>query len=229
MITGGSEATVCPTAIGGFSAMKALSTRNDEPTRASRPFDRDRDGFVLAEGGAIFVLESLEHAQKRGAHILCELTGYGASSDAHHITSPAPEGAGGGRAMKAALKSAGLKPSDIQYINAHGTSTPTGDELETIAIKNLFEDHANKLWVSSTKSMTGHALGAAGAIESAVCVMAIVDQKVPPTINLENPGEGCNLDYVPHTARAGKLMHVMNNSFGFGGTNACLIFSKFQG
>jgi len=228
MIAGGTEATVCPMAIGGFSAMKALSTRNDEPTRASRPFDRDRDGFVLAEGGAIFVMESLEHAQKRGANILCELSGYGASSDAHHMTSPAPEGVGGGRAMKAALKNAGLKPSDIQYINAHGTSTPTGDELETIAIKNLFEDHAKKLWVSSTKSMTGHALGAAGAIESAVCVMAIVDQKVPPTINLENPSEGCDLDYVTNSARTGSLTHVMNNSFGFGGTNACLIFSKFQ-
>jgi 3-oxoacyl-[acyl-carrier-protein] synthase II len=229
MVAGGTEATVCPMAIGGFSAMKALSTRNDDPTKASRPFDRDRDGFVLAEGGAVFVLESLEHAQKRGAKILCEITGYGATSDAYHITSPAPEGAGGGRAMKAALLSAGLKPSDIQYINAHGTSTPTGDELETLAIKNLFEDHAKKVWVSSTKSMTGHALGAAGAIESAVCVMALVDQKVPPTINLENPSEGCDLDYVPKEARAGNLKHVMNNSFGFGGTNACLIFSKYNG
>jgi 3-oxoacyl-[acyl-carrier-protein] synthase II len=228
MIAGGAESTVCPLAIGGFSAMKALSTRNDEPTKASRPFDRDRDGFVLAEGGAVFVLESLEHAQKRGAKILCEITGYGATSDAYHITSPAPEGAGGGRAMKAALLSADLKPSDIQYINSHGTSTPTGDELETLAIKNLFEDHAKKVWVSSTKSMTGHALGAAGAIESAVCVMALVDQKVPPTMNLENPSEGCDLDYVPGEARCGNLANVMNNSFGFGGTNACLIFSKYN-
>lgn len=229
MIAGGTEATVCPLAIGGFGAMKALSTRNDEPTRASRPFDKDRDGFVLAEGGAVFVLESLEHALQRGAPILCELSGYGASSDAYHITSPAPEGAGGGRAMKAALRNANLKPSDIQYINAHGTSTPAGDELETLAIKNLFEDHSKKLWVSSTKSMTGHALGAAGAIESAVCVMALVDQKVPPTLNLDNPSEICNLDYVPHVARSGNLSHVMNNSFGFGGTNACLIFSKYHG
>jgi len=228
MIAGGTEATVCPMAVGGFAAMKALSTRNEEPTKASRPFDQGRDGFVLAEGGALFVLESLEYAERRGAKILCELTGYGASSDAHHITSPAPEGAGGGRAMKSALLNAGLRPSDIQYINAHGTSTPTGDELETLAIKNLFEDHAKKLWVSSTKSMTGHALGAAGAIESAVCVMALADQKVPPTINLENPSEVCDLDYVPKKSRSGQLNHVMNNSFGFGGTNACLIFSKFK-
>lgn len=226
MIAGGTESTVCPLAIGGFAAMKALSTRNTEPELASRPYDKDRDGFVLAEGGAVFILESLEHAQKRGAQILCEVTGYGATSDAYHITTPAPEGAGGRRAMAAALKSAGLKPSDVQYVNAHGTSTPTGDELESRAIKSLFEDHSKKLWVSSTKSMTGHALGAAGAIESAVCVMALRDQVVPPTINLDHPSEGCDLDYVPHTARSGKLVHVMNNSFGFGGTNACLIFSR---
>ena len=228
MIAGGTEATVCPMAIGGFAAMKALSQRNLEPERASRPFDRDRDGFVLAEGSATLILESLDHAKKRGAKILCELTGYGASSDAHHITAPAPAGVGGLQAMRKALQSAALRPSDIQYINAHGTSTPTGDELETQAIKNLFENHAAKVWVSSTKSMTGHALGAAGAIESAFCIMSIQDQVVPPTINLENPGQGCDLDYVANHYREGRILNVMNNSFGFGGTNACLIFSKYQ-
>jgi 3-oxoacyl-[acyl-carrier-protein] synthase II len=226
MVAGGTESTVCPLGLGGFAAMRALSTRNDDPTKASRPFDKDRDGFVLAEGAAILILESLEHAQKRGANILCEVTGYGVSSDAHHMTNPAPGGEGGARAMRMALKDAGLTPNDIQYINAHGTSTPIGDELETAGVKSVFGEAARKLWVSSTKSMTGHTLGAAGAIESAFCIMALKDQIVPPTINLENPSEGCDLDYVPNTARDGKLTHVMNNSFGFGGTNACLIFSK---
>lgn len=225
MVAGGVESTVCPLAIGGFASMKALSTRNQDPTQASRPYDQDRDGFVLAEGGAVFIIESLEHALKRQAPILCEVTGYGASSDAYHITSPAPEGAGGGKAMIRALKNAGLKPSDIQYVNAHGTSTPAGDELETLAIKNVFQEHTKKLWVSSTKSMIGHALGAAGAIESAVCISALKDQVAPPTINLKNPSPLCDLDYIPHQARSGHLTHVMNNSFGFGGTNACLIFS----
>lgn len=226
MIAGGSESTVCPMAIGGFAAMRALSTRNDAPERASRPFDKDRDGFVLAEGAAMFVLESLEHAEKRGAPILCELTGYGVSSDAYHMTSPAPEGAGGAAAMRMALADSGLRPEDIQYVNAHGTSTPMGDELESTAVKSVLGEQARKVWVSSTKSMTGHALGAAGSIESAFCVMAIRDQIVPPTINLENPGEGCDLDYVPHQARDGKIRNVLNNSFGFGGTNSSLIFSK---
>ncbi len=226
MIAGGSESTVCPMAIGGFASMRALSTRNAEPQRASRPFDRDRDGFVLAEGAAVLILESLEHAEKRGARILAEVTGYGASSDAHHMTNPAPGGEGGARAMRFALQDAGLKASDIQYINAHGTSTPVGDELETAAVKAVFGDSAKKLWMSSTKSMTGHTLGAAGAIEGAFCLMALRDQIVPPTINLENPSETCDLDYVANKARDGKLQHVMNNSFGFGGTNACLIFSK---
>ncbi len=226
MVAGGTESTVCPLGLGGFAAMRALSTRNDAPEKASRPFDKDRDGFVLAEGAAILVLESLEHAQKRGAKILCEVTGYGASSDAYHMTNPAPNGEGGARAMKMALKDASLTPNDIQYINAHGTSTPIGDELETAGIKSVFGDHSKKLWVSSTKSMTGHTLGAAGAIESAFCIMALKDQIVPPTINLENPSEGCDLDYVANKARDGKFTHVMNNSFGFGGTNACLIFSK---
>lgn len=225
MLAGGSESTVCKMAIGGFSAMRALSTRNESPSTASRPFDKDRDGFVLGEGSAVLVLESLDHALKRGANILCEVTGYSATSDAHHMTNPAPGGEGGARAMRLALKDAGLKPEDINYINAHGTSTPVGDELETAGIKAVFGDHAKKLWVSSTKSMMGHGLGAAGSIESAFCVMTIKDQIVPPTINLDNPSEGCDLDYVPNKARAGKIQHVLNNSFGFGGTNACLVFS----
>lgn len=230
MIAGGAESTVCGLGIGGFAAMRALSTRNDSPEKASRPWDKDRDGFVLAEGAAILILEDLEFALKRGATILAEVTGYGASADAYHMTSPAPEGAGGGRAMQYALADAGLKPSDINYINAHGTSTPVGDGLETAAIKVLFQDHAkNGLMVSSTKSMMGHALGAAGAIEAAFCVMAIKDQKVPPTINLDNPSEDCDLDYVPHKSRSAQLNHVLNNSFGFGGTNSSLVLSKYKG
>lgn len=226
MVAGGSESTVCPMAIGGFASMRALSTRNDAPQKASRPWDKDRDGFVLGEGAAILILESLEHAQQRGAPILCEVTGYGLSSDAYHMTNPAPGGAGAAQAMKMALTDADLKPSDIQYVNAHGTSTPVGDEQETQALKTVFGDHAKNLWVSSTKSMTGHLLGAAGALESAICVMAIRDQKAPPTINLENPSDDCDLNYLRDGAKSGKLEHVLNNSFGFGGTNACLIFSK---
>lgn len=228
MLAGGAESTICGLALGGFASMRALSTRNDAPEKASRPFDKDRDGFILAEGAAVLCIESLEHAQKRGAHILCEITGYGVSSDAYHMTAPAPEGEGGYKAMAGALKDSGLKAEDIDYINAHGTSTPVGDGLETMAIKRLLGDHARKVWVSSTKSMTGHALGAAGAIESAFCVMALRDQKVPPTINLENPSEDCDLDYVPNKAREGKINNVLNNSFGFGGTNASMIFSKYE-
>ncbi|WP_413556995.1 beta-ketoacyl-ACP synthase II [Bdellovibrio sp. HCB209] len=228
MLAGGAEATICRLAVGGFAAMRALSTRNDAPEKASRPWDKDRDGFVLGEGAAILCIESLEHAEKRGAKILCEITGYGVSSDAYHMTSPAPEGAGGYAAMAMALKDSGLKATDIQYINAHGTSTPVGDGLETAAIKHLLGDHAKNVMVSSTKSMTGHALGAAGAIESAFCVMAIRDQIAPPTLNLENPSEDCDLDYVPHKAREAKIDNVLNNSFGFGGTNACMIFSKLK-
>lgn len=227
MLAGGTESTVCPLAIGGFASMRALSTRNDAPEKASRPFDKDRDGFVLGEGAAVLVLESLEHALKRGANILCEVTGYGATSDAYHMTNPAPGGAGGANCIRLALKDAELSPEKISYINAHGTSTPVGDGLETAGIKSVFGDHAKKLWVSSTKSMTGHLLGAAGAIESAFCVMAIRDQIVPPTINLENPSEDCDLDYVANKARDGKIEHVVNNSFGFGGTNASMIFSKY--
>ena len=228
MIAGGSESVITPMAVAGFSNMKALSTRNDSPTEASRPWDRDRDGFVLGEGAAIFVLESLESAIKRGANILCELKGYGASSDAYHITSPDPEARGFISAMSLALKDAALNPEQINYINAHGTSTPMGDPLESNAVKKVFGAHSKNVWISSTKSMTGHLLGAAGAIETAFCVMSLAEQTVPPTINLKNPGDGCDLDYVPNEARRGNIKHVLNNSFGFGGTNSTLILSKFE-
>lgn len=226
MIAGGAEAVVCPLAIGGFAAMKALSTRNDNPEAASRPFDKDRDGFVLGEGAAVLILEEYEHAKRRGAKIYGEVTGYGATCDAYHLTNPAPEGEGAGRAMMAALKRAHLNTDKIGYVNAHGTSTPAGDELESQAIQRVLGSQADKVLVSSTKSMTGHLLGAAGALESVFCLMALEDQIVPPTKNLDNPSEGCTLDYVPHTARKANIQHAMNNSFGFGGTNACLIFSK---
>jgi len=207
--------------------MNALSTRNDSPETASRPWDKDRDGFVLAEGSAVLVLEEMEMAQKRGARIYAELTGYGVSSDAHHMTNPAPGGAGAVSAMRGALKDARLNADDVGYINAHGTSTPAGDLAESEAIKTaLGPNAAKKVWVSSTKSMMGHALGAAGAIESIFSILALHQGKVPPTINLENPSPDCDLDYVPKVARERKLNHVLNNSFGFGGTNACLIFSR---
>lgn len=226
MLAGGAESAVCKTGIGGFSAMRALSSRNDQPAMASRPFDQDRDGFVLSEGSAVLVLEDFERASKRGARIYAEVTGYGVSSDAYHMTSPAPGHAGGVAAMSMALWDSGLNPDQIQYINAHGTSTPVGDGLESTAIKTLFKEHAKKLWVSSTKSMTGHTLGAAGAIESVYSIMALAKNIAPPTINLDHPSDDCDLDYVPHVAREGKLNHVLNNSFGFGGTNATVIFSK---
>jgi 3-oxoacyl-[acyl-carrier-protein] synthase II len=226
MVAGGAESTVSPLGIGGFAAMKALSTRNDDPTKASRPWDQNRDGFVLAEAAGTLILEEYEHAKKRGAKIYGELTGYGVSSDANHMTNPSPGGAGAQRAMQMALSTASLNPSDIGYVNAHGTSTPAGDLAETEAIKGVFKDEAKKVWVSSTKSMTGHALGAAGAIESVFSLMALHTGKIPPTINLENPSPECDLDYVPLTAREKTLKAVMNNSFGFGGTNACLIFSR---
>jgi len=228
MIAGGTESTISPMALAGFSNMKALSTRNDSPQKASRPWDKDRDGFVLGEGCALFILESLESAQKRGANILCEVTGYGSSSDAYHITSPEPQGLGFISAMTMAMNDAELNPDDIQYVNAHGTSTPMGDPLESMALKTVFKNDAKNIWVSSTKSMTGHLLGAAGAIESAFCIQSLLTNKVPPTINLDNPSPDCDLDYVPHTAREKTIKHVMNNSFGFGGTNSCLIFSKFE-
>ena len=228
MVAGGSESTISPMAVSGFSNMRALSTRNNSPTEASRPWDKDRDGFVLGEGAATFIVESLESAVKRNATILCEISGYGASSDAYHITSPDPEASGFVSAMSMALNDAHLNPEDIQYINAHGTSTPMGDPLETLAVKKLMKDHAKKVWISSTKSMTGHLLGAAGAIESAFCVMSLLQQAVAPTINLHNPSDDCDLDYVPLRAREGQIKHVLNNSFGFGGTNSCLVFSKFE-
>ncbi|MES2803051.1 MAG: beta-ketoacyl-ACP synthase II [Bdellovibrionota bacterium] len=228
MVAGGTESTICPLAIAGFGNMRALSTRNDDPTKASRPWDKDRDGFVLGEGCAIFVIESLESATKRNATILCEITGYGASSDAYHITSPEPNGAGFVLAMNNALTDAGVSKDKINYINAHGTSTPMGDPIESSAVKTVLGEQAKKVWVSSTKSMTGHLLGAAGALESAFCIQSIVSQTVAPTINLENVSPDCDLDYVPNTARKGSINHVMNNSFGFGGTNSCLVFSKFE-
>jgi len=226
MVAGGSESTICPLGLGGFASMKALSKRNEDPAKASRPFDRDRDGFVLAEGSAVLILEELEFALKRGAPILCELTGYGTSSDAYHMTNPSPGGEGACRAIQMALQDAKLNPEAINYINAHGTSTSMGDAMETQAIKNAFGSHAKKLLVSSTKSMTGHTLGAAGALESAFCVATIRDQKIAPTINLENPDPECDLDYVPNKSRSYTINHALNNSFGFGGTNACLIFSR---
>ncbi len=226
MIAGGAESTVCMMAMGGFSAMRALSTRNEAPERASRPFDQDRDGFVLSEGAAILVLEEYEFAKKRNANILCEISGYGASADAFHMTTPSPEGIGAQLAIRRALQKAALNEDQIDYINAHGTSTPAGDELEIGAIKSVFKDHAYKLSVSSSKSMTGHTLGAAGALESAICVYSILNQIAPPTINLDHPSQSCDIDLVPHRAKPKKIRHALNNSFGFGGTNACVVFSQ---
>jgi len=228
MIAGGTESVITPMGIGGFNAMKALSTRNDEPEKASRPFDADRDGFVMGEGVGIMVLESLEHARSRGARIYAEIAGYGMTADAYHMTSPAPEGEGAARCMAVALKDGGVAASEVDYINAHGTSTKYGDELESIAIKTVFKGHAYKLAVSSTKSMIGHLLGAAGGVEAVVCILCIRDNIVPPTINLDNPDPQCDLDYVPHKARKMDVNCVMSNSFGFGGTNACLVFKRLK-
>jgi 3-oxoacyl-[acyl-carrier-protein] synthase II len=227
MVTGGAESTISPIGMGGFCALKALSTRNDEPHRASRPFDKDRDGFVMGEGAVILVLESLEHATARGATILAEVAGYGTSCDAYHITAPTPDGDGAVRCMSNALAHAELEASDVDYINAHGTSTQANDISETNAIKRVFQEEASRLLVSSTKSMTGHLLGAAGAIEALFCILAIRDGIVAPTINLDNPDEGCDLDYVPHKARKANVSVAMSNSFGFGGTNASLIVKRF--
>jgi 3-oxoacyl-[acyl-carrier-protein] synthase II len=231
MFAGGSEAPITALCMAGFSSARTLSTRNDEPEKASRPFDKDRDGFVMGEGGAILILESLSHAQKRGAKIYAELVGYGMTGDAWDIVQPCADGNGAARAMQAALKQAGMKPEEVNYINAHGTSTPLGDRAETTAIKTVFGEHAtkHKVAVSSSKSMTGHLLGAAGALEAAVCIMAINDSILPPTINLDNPDPECDLDYVPKVARKGVNVDVaMSNSFGFGGHNACLLFKKFK-
>lgn len=229
MLAGGAEATVIPIGIGGFCAMKALSTRNDDPKRASRPFDKDRDGFVMGEGAGVLVLEELDHAKKRGAQIYCEVVGYGNTADAHHLTAPSPGGEGASRCMKMALRSGGLNITDISYINAHGTSTPQGDVCETQAVKTTFGDHAKKVAVSSTKGATGHMLGAAGAVEMAVCTLAIKHNVVPPTINHETPDPECDLDYVPNTAREMTVNAIVNNSFGFGGHNATIAAKKFVG
>ena len=228
MIAGGAEKATSPTTMAGFASMKALSSRNDSPTEASRPWDLNRDGFVLSDGAGAIVLESLEHATARGATILAELSGFGASADAHHMTSPAENGAGAAASMQAALNDGQHDPSDISYINAHGTSTPLGDIAETDAIKTVFGSHASALAVSSTKSMTGHALGAAGAIEAVISVLAIRDQCAPPTINLDDPDPACDLDYVPHHAREMEIHAALSNSFGFGGTNGTLIFKRWS-
>ncbi|MDA8340210.1 MAG: beta-ketoacyl-ACP synthase II [Nitrospiraceae bacterium] len=229
MIAGGTESVITPLGIGGFAVMKALSTRNDEPEKASRPFDSERDGFVMGEGAGVIILESLDSAINRGAKIYGEIIGYGMSSDAYHITTPAPEGEGAARCMKASLKDAEIEPNKVNYINAHGTSTKYGDELETAAIKTVFGGHAYKLCVSSTKSMTGHLLGAAGGVEAVFSILSIYNNMVPPTINLENPDPECDLDYAPNKAKQMDVEYAMSNSFGFGGTNACLLFKKYKG
>ena len=226
MIAGGAEATVGPICIASFAAMKALSTRNDEPEKASRPFDLNRDGFVAAEGAAIVMLELLENARARGARIYAEIAGYGQSADAHHITSPDPDGRGAQRAMQNALDDAGLAPAEIQYVNAHGTSTPYNDAIETKALKGVFGPHASGLWISSTKGCTGHMLGAAGAFEASVLALAIDRNEVPPTANYETPDPECDLDYVPGKSRPGEITAGISNSFGFGGTNVCLAFKS---
>ena len=228
MIAGGAEAAITPLSVGGFSVMKAMSSRNDDPTHASRPFDRDRDGFVLGEGAGIVVLEELESAKRRGAVILAELAGYAANSDAYHETQPAPEGEGATRCMRLALKSAGLNPQDVGYLNAHGTSTPMNDLNETKAIKAVFGEHAKKLMVSSTKSMTGHTLGAAGGIEAVISALALVRNVLPPTMNYQTPDPECDLDYVPNQAREVRVNAILSNSFGFGGTNAVLALKRFE-
>ena len=229
MIAGGSEAAVTPMSIGGFGAMRALSTRNDEPERASRPFDAQRDGFVVGEGSGVLILESLEFAQRRGAKVIAEVAGYGMSGDAHHITQPAEGGDGGYRSSMAAIKDAKLTPDDVSYVNAHGTSTPIGDAIETVALKHVFGERAKKVPISSTKSMTGHLLGGAGGLEAGIGVLALRDQILPPTINLENPDPACDLDYVPNHSRKAEVNYALSNSFGFGGTNASLLFKRWEG
>jgi 3-oxoacyl-[acyl-carrier-protein] synthase II len=228
MITGGAEAAVTPMSVGGFGSMRALSTRNDAPERACRPFDKDRDGFIIGEGSGIVILEELERAKARGASIYAEVVGYGSTSDAFHMTGQPEGGEGVVRSMRMALRKAGIEPSAVDYVNAHGTSTPVNDPTETQAIKTTFGEHAYELAVSSTKSMTGHLLGAAGGLEAGITALAIRHQLMPPTVNLDNPDAGCDLDYVPHTARAGRIKYALSNSFGFGGTNASLLFKAFE-
>jgi 3-oxoacyl-[acyl-carrier-protein] synthase II len=227
MIAGGSEAAITPMGVGGFAAMRALSTRNDEPDKASRPFDAERDGFVMGEGAGVIVLEELEFARRRGAPIYAELVGYGMSADAYHITAPSEDGDGAMRVMAAAVRDARIEPSAIDYVNAHGTSTPYNDKLETLAMKKLFGDHARSVAISSTKSMTGHLLGAAGGLEAGITALAVKHQMAPPTINLDHPDPECDLDYVPHAARPMKIEYALSNSFGFGGTNGALLFKRF--
>ncbi|MCI0768998.1 MAG: beta-ketoacyl-ACP synthase II [Chloroflexi bacterium] len=228
VVAGGAEACIVPISVAGFASAGALSKRNDDPTKASRPFDADRDGFIIGEGAAILVLEELDFARDRGATILAELVGYGATADAHHITQPAEGGEGGARAMTLALKKACLRPNEVDYINAHGTSTPLNDKFETMAIKSVFGADAYKIPISSTKSMTGHLIGAAGALEATISVLAITESACPPTINLENPDPDCDLDYTPHTPRRGRINVTLSNSFGFGGHNSCLVFRRFE-
>lgn len=228
MICGGAEGAITPMSVAGFAALRALSTRNESPQTASRPFDKERDGFVIGEGAGILMLEEYEHARQRGARIFAEIVGYGMSSDAFHITQPSEDADGAIRVMKNALKDAALNPTDISYINAHGTSTPFNDKIETFAIKQVFGEHAYKIPVSSTKSMTGHLLGAAGGLEAGISILALYHQLIPPTINYETPDPECDLDYVPNKARSAKMQYVLSNSFGFGGTNAALIFKRFE-
>jgi 3-oxoacyl-[acyl-carrier-protein] synthase II len=228
MIAGGSEAAITPMGVGGFAAMRALSTRNDDPEHASRPFDADRDGFIVGEGSGVLILESLEFAQRRGAKILAEIVGYGMSGDAHHITQPAEHGDGGYRVSMAALKDARVQAEDISYVNAHGTSTPIGDAIETEALKRVFGERAKKVPISSTKSMTGHLLGGAGGLEAGISVLALRDQILPPTVNQEKPDPACDLDYIPNKARKAEVRYALSNSFGFGGTNASLIFKRWE-
>jgi 3-oxoacyl-[acyl-carrier-protein] synthase II len=227
-LAGGAEAVITGMAVAGFANMKALSTRNEEPERASRPFDRDRDGFVIGEGAGILLLEEFESARRRGARIVCEVLGFGMSGDAFHITAPSEDGDGPARAMQAALDDAGIAPTEVDYINAHGTSTPYNDVIETTAIKRVFGEHARALAISSTKSATGHLLGAAGGLEAGIAALAVADERIPPTLNLDNPGEGCDLDYTPHRAAARPVRVAISNSFGFGGTNACLVLGKVR-
>ena len=228
MITGGTEAAITPMSVGGFAAMRALSTRNDDPEHASRPFDADRDGFIVGEGAGVVILEALEVAQKRGANILAEIVGYGMSGDAYHITQPAEGGDGGYRVSNAALKDAGITADDVSYVNAHGTSTPIGDAIETAALKRVFGDRAKNVPISSTKSMTGHLLGGAGGLEAGISILALRDQIMPPTANYEKPDPACDLDYIPNVARKAEVTYALSNSFGFGGTNASLIFKRWD-
>jgi 3-oxoacyl-[acyl-carrier-protein] synthase II len=228
MIAGGSEAAICAMSVGGFGQLRALSTRNDEPARASRPFDKDRDGFIIGEGAGVLILEELEHARRRGARIYAEIVGYGMSSDAYHMTAPSEDGDGARRVMAMAVRKAGIAPSDVDYINAHGTSTPYNDRLETLAIRNCFGEHAETLAISSTQSMTGHLLGGAGGLEAGITALAVHHQVAPPTINLDDPDPECDLDYVPHQSRQMPIRYALSNSFGFGGTNAALLFKRFE-